>query len=106
MDPIPSPSAAIDPFNPLPAEIPPPPDWLLPLSMGIFVVAVLGITTLLVMWGVARRKSAARLAEIRSTNTSSWVDLMDFDPKGDPRRPKSPKVVRDDPRKPKGKKKT
>jgi hypothetical protein len=95
MDPSPSPSASIDPFYPLPDYIPPAPDWLLPVVLALFSVVSLGIAVLLVMWGIARRKSAA-LARARAAE-SSWVSLMDFDPKADPRRPKSPKVVREDP---------
>jgi hypothetical protein len=97
IEPSPSPSVSwIDPFNLLPDEIPPAPDWLLPVVLVLFCVVALGIAILLVMWGIARRKSAAVLAAGRST-TSSWVSLVDFDPKADPRRPKSPKVVREEP---------
>ena len=97
VDPTPSPSASlVDPFGRWPVEkYPPPPDWLLPVVVGIFFAATLTIAVLLVMWGIARRKSAAALAAGRGA-TSDWVDLKEFDPKADPRRPKSPKVVRED----------
>jgi len=96
MDPSPSPSVSvsIDPFYPLPDDIPPAPDWLFPAVVIIFFVATFGIAVLLVMWGISRRKSAA-LAGARESG--SWVNLKDFDPKADPRRPKSPKVVREEP---------
>jgi hypothetical protein len=96
MDPSPSPSVSwIDPFDPLPRDIPPAPDWLLPAVLVLFFTVALGIAVLLVMWGISRRKSAA-LGGTRES-ASSWVNLMDFDPKADPRRPKSPKVVREEP---------
>ncbi|MBN2176360.1 MAG: hypothetical protein JW722_01725 [Demequinaceae bacterium] len=97
VSPSPSPSVSyIDPFGPWPVDkYPPAPDWLLPAVMVVFVAACLTIAVLLVMWGIARRKSAAALAAGRGI-TSTWVDLKEFDPKADPRRPKSPKVVRED----------
>jgi hypothetical protein len=97
IDPTPSPSGSlVDPFGPWPVEkYPDPPGWLLPTVMVIFFVAALSIAVLLVMWGVARRKSAAALAAGRAGN-AEWVNLSDFNPKADPRRPKSPKVVRED----------
>jgi lipopolysaccharide export LptBFGC system permease protein LptF len=106
LDPSPSPSVSyVDPFGPWPVEkYPPAPEWLLPVVLIIFLVACLVIVVLLVMWGIARRKSAAALAAGRGV-TSTWVNLKDFDPKADPRRPKSPQVVREDDVNRKGKKK-
>lgn len=92
--PVPS-GSFVDPFYPLPEDIPPAPGWLLPTVLVIFFAAALSIAVLLVMWGVARRKSAAVLAAGRAT-TAERVNLRDFDPRADPRRPKSPKVVRED----------
>ena len=93
----PSPAASgPDPFGPLPVkDFPPPPGWLFPVTMGIAVCAFVGFAVLLLMWRVARRKSAAAFAASHPTPTR-WIDLNQFDPKRDARRPKSPKVVRPD----------
>lgn len=99
---VPEPSSSqVDPFGPLPVDqFPPAPDWLFPVTMSIAAVVFAGFAGLLIMWSIARRKSAAEMARTRRTD---WIDLNAFNPKHDPRRPKSPKVTRADrPKKPKG----
>lgn len=95
MDPTPEPSISVDPFGPIDPDLfPPPPPWLLPTIWVIFWVAVAVVSTLIVMWWLSRRRDHQAMLAQRRTD---WIDLNDLDPRADRRRPKSPRVVREDP---------